>query len=735
MRAHDSQRLSPSPADSAAPPTSWAARRFGLILTAVCVLALVARGIMLTDYMLHNPMAGAPLNDAAVYWDWAARVANGHWLQTQPFFSAPLYPYLLGVLRAVGGTLVAAYILQILADIGTACLLACIGRRRFSSGAGLLAAAFFLLLQDPASLSLRLLASSLQLALVTIAWALLLAVQTKPTWQRHVAAGAALGLLCLAYAPATLLVPLAGVWLIWQSPQRLAGLRRAALAVVTCVAVIAPATLHNWWVSRDLFWVQAVGGITLRLGNHPGADGTYAPLPGISTRRDEMHADAARVYREATGRDPTWAAVDRYFREQTLEYWRSDPWHAVGLAARKAYYFLAGRNYGDIYQPNSEITYGLSPWLRLAPVHVPWIMGAALVGLLLMLRRPMHYGPEWLLFIVPFIVTAAFWYSPRFRIPAVPVIVVAAAWALVQAADWRRRPYLTLAVAVLLVLGFASGPIHQRIGFDLQDPSSAFFNAGGALQQQGQNEQAIEMWRLGLKAKPHDGAAHVTLGDFLMSLERLDEARVEFEAAEALLPDDATLPGRIGKLLLQQRQPAEAERRLSRALQRHPAEPVLLGLLADAKQGLGQTAEALELFKKALWLAPDDARLRMAYADLLGQMQRWAEAREEFLRVAQALPSEPEVHHRLGVIQAQLGDLSAASVSLERAVALRPQSPELLYDLGVLYVKQARLDEAEETFRKALAIDPASDPNRRGLLKVQQLRATPPADTQPTSAP
>jgi len=52
-----------------------------------------------------------------------------------------------------------------------------------------------------------------------------------------------------------------------------------------------------------------------------------------------------------------------------------------------------------------------------------------------------------------------------------------------------------------------------------------------------------------------------------------------------------------------------------------------------------------------------------------------------------------------------------------------------------LYVKQARLDEAEETFRKALAIDPASDPNRRGLLKVQQLRATPPADTQPTSAP
>ena len=116
-----------------------------------------------------------------------------------------------------------------------------------------------------------------------------------------------------------------------------------------------------------------------------------------------------------------------------------------------------------------------------------------------------------------------------------------------------------------------------------------------------------------------------------------------------------------------------------------------------------------------------------------GELQKVAGAIEASVSPENA---DPEVQRRLGVIQAQLGDLAAASTSLERAVALRPQSADFLYDLGVVYVKQARLDAAEECFRKGLALNPASEPNRRGLLKVQQLRTAPLGGTsQPTSPP
>ena len=61
-----------------------------------------------------DPLMQVPLNDAAVYWAWAGRIASGEWIGTEPFFSAPLYPYLLGLLRALGLGIGGVVVVQIL---------------------------------------------------------------------------------------------------------------------------------------------------------------------------------------------------------------------------------------------------------------------------------------------------------------------------------------------------------------------------------------------------------------------------------------------------------------------------------------------------------------------------------------------------------------------------------------------------------------------------------------------
>ena len=120
-------------------------------------------------------------------------------------------------------------------------------------------------------------------------------------------------------------------------------------------AVIVTRPLHNWYAGGGLFPVQAGAGITLLQGNHATSNGSYTPIPGVSTSRDRMHLDTKNVYQQATGRQPNWADVDRYFRNQAFELWRSQPAKLIRLLALKSYMFVSARNYADIYEPTGEM--------------------------------------------------------------------------------------------------------------------------------------------------------------------------------------------------------------------------------------------------------------------------------------------------------------------------------------------------------------------------------------------
>src|SRR5436190_19036489 len=68
----------------------------------VVLSALFVRVVYLVQ-VSDCPLFPRLIMDGAVYDAWASRIAGGDWIGADVFYQAPLYPYLLGVLKTFGG--------------------------------------------------------------------------------------------------------------------------------------------------------------------------------------------------------------------------------------------------------------------------------------------------------------------------------------------------------------------------------------------------------------------------------------------------------------------------------------------------------------------------------------------------------------------------------------------------------------------------------------------------------
>lgn len=689
----------------------------------ICALGLGSRMMILAGYVRSCALAGTPINDAETFWRWAGEIASGTWGLDAPFFSAPLYAYVLGILRRIGVGLTGIYFLQSLATVGTAGLLGWAARRRFDPLTGILAAAIFLLLRESASSALRVLDSTLQLMIGTMAWTTLIAWQSKPSARRAGLAGVTLGLLCLCYAPAVVLVVPVGAWMCWEGGAGRSKVAGAAIAVIAALLTIAPATIHNYRASGELFLVRGGAGVTLAQGNQPASEGVYTPVPGVDTRRDRMHRDVMRIYQEATGGERSWSAADRFFRRQATAFWRSEPARAAWLAMRKLWLFLTSRNYSDIYSPNAEIAVGMNGWLRLAPVEVPWLIGPALIGLALMARRPTRYAPELLLFLVPLLIVVVFWYSSRYRVPAIPTLVLASAWALARLGQWREHRVESGIVIGALAASLSTGAINRARGLDVLDLSSPRFSMAYALRVQGRTPEAIEQLRLGLAFDKRSTEKRAALGELLVEIGDYDAGLSELMQAMLAAPQDLGLRLQYGKGLIRAKRFEHAEATLLAARSEAPENPDTLLSLAELYRATDQKERFAEFAALALAKRPDNTQVRQKFADVLMKLGRWDAAKVQIEELLRRAPDDAATCRMLAMVEAQRGDLVSAHAAAERAARLVPGDIGLLHDLAVIEARQGNLDGAAAHLKHALEINPNDEQCAATLRQIEQAQA------------
>jgi len=647
------------------------ARWFAVALAALVGFALTAQLAILAQASAGNPFARIPLVDAKEYWRLAGAIARGELVGDTPFLSAPLYPYALGLVRALGGGLEAVYRLQVALHLATAVLLAAIGRRRYGAAAGLAGAALYLVLQGPAFQTGRVLGGTLQAFCVVLLWDRLLAAHASPGVRKSAACGLVLGLTCLVQPPLLVGVPLFALW-IAVSGERAARAKRAITLGAVALLTIAPATLHNWLAVGELIPISAQAGITFYHGNNVGADGTYHAAKGVSTDRFQQNLDARAAARAELGPDVGWKATDRYFLEQGLAFWRAGPGRAVRLTLRKAWWFASGRVYGDVYNPTLERENGLAPRLALAPVPVAWCTLVALIGLLACFRGGFaRCVPELTFVLVPFLVVCVFWYSPRYRLPAVPVMAVLAGAALVRLGGWRAHPVRTGLIAAVMLASAATGLVNRWKDFDSPDayrPQFAYSVGAAFLEEEDLPSAGIWFERAR------------TLGYPLAAASLADVLRREGDAEGAI----------------------EAARAAARAL---PDDPYVLRGLAIALATAGRCGEAIPWFESALALDPNDRQAESGLGNCLLMTDRAEDAIEHYVRALEIDPEYWEARYNLALAYQALGKHEDAERELVGTLLRNPAHIDARLRLAQLCSAEDREAEALELLAEGLAQD------------------------------
>jgi 4-amino-4-deoxy-L-arabinose transferase-like glycosyltransferase len=477
------------------PPRAGRPTRIGLLLFAgALLLRLVYLAEARSDPLFDSPKG---LGDAVYYDTWARAVARGEWLGPTPYFLAPLYQYVMGLLYAlVGPQLLAVKLLQCVLGAASCALLYGSGRRLFGEAAGILAGVLL------AVYPLHIFYSSLILPTILVVFLNLALLRVlvgggeMPSPRRCLAAGALLGLACAAKPNALLLLPALALGLLWigrGSLPRRALLGAAALALGTLLG-IAPFTAHNAASSGEFVLLTTTGGRNLMKGNGPAATGTHVFLPPTRT-------GTGLQYHLSPGTDPAGAVADgRRMGREARRYMLEHPLRTMRLWAKK---FMLFFNVRELFIRDQY--YFARRYSRLLAFPLPGFAALAplgLAGLAIAWRRGRRTTPLYVLLAAQVASFVALFVLARYRLVAICCLLLFAGHLVVEAiralreGRWRSL-VLPAAVAVAAAL-FAHLPFSEfprERGF-----ANQWERLGDHFWELGDRARAVGHYREGLRS-------------------------------------------------------------------------------------------------------------------------------------------------------------------------------------------------------------------------------------------
>jgi hypothetical protein len=448
------------------------------LLPVIFLLALAFRltfGYEIRDLpTLHRLVMDAQRYDAL-----ARDILDHGWRPREPFYQAPLFPYLLAAVYAVSGrSLAAVRVAQAVAGALTAVLAAvAAGRLCRLRAAAMAAAGGLAALYAPAVFYTPLLLKTVPLLLLESAALVLLLPPAGrqlagPGAARALAAGCALGGAALLQESLLVLAPAAALFLLVTGAGRKALVPALALAAGAALAV-APVALLNRAAGGELLLTSSQGGMNFYIGNARGATGTYVGLSAGSQAPEQQRADAQRLAAIFAARERgrpvapgalTPAQVSRIFWRETGRQIAAEPGSWLRLLLRKLRLFWNAYELPDaegfrVYRRESAL-------LRWDPVAFGLVAPLAAVGLAALVRDGRRREAALLALLAAATCAAVmtFFVFGRYRLAVVPFLLPAAAAGVLElveiatrarATGWRTAARPAQDLALLAAAGLA----------------------------------------------------------------------------------------------------------------------------------------------------------------------------------------------------------------------------------------------------------------------------------------
>ena len=525
----------------------FAARPAFRFADAVLLLAIVLVAFGLRAVYVHqmsaNPLFAHPVMDELYHDQWAQSIVAGESFVDGPYFRAPLYPAFLALIYKIfGHGYMAPRIVQAVLGSLSCGLLFLIGRQVFGRAvagvAGFFTAGYWMLIYFDGELLIPSLIIFLDLLLLL----LLIYAARAPGKLLYTAAGVVLGLSAIARPNILLLAPLlAACPLVIHRATRKRSLVYGGLLALGCVAMIAPITVRNYVVGRDVVLVSSQAGVNFFIGNNPKSDGHTAIVPGTPGGWWEgYHASIERA-EQAAGRSLTPSEVSRYYFSQAADFITEQPTRFVELFWRKLRLFWTH----DEVSNNKGIhfwTERFAPVMTYLPIGFGVVGPFGLLGLILCCRFPAErfYISGFVLLYMLSVVL--FFCTARYRMPVVPLLILLAVFAVfegVRALRGKQWIACGTGVAVLALAGlFVNIPV---AGVSIRNNDAfSFIRLGTAYIDMGETEAAIQSFQSSLELEPEFRTASLHLAKMFHREGRLDEAIAEYRRALAARPTLST---------------------------------------------------------------------------------------------------------------------------------------------------------------------------------------------------
>ena len=232
------------------------------------------------------------------------------------------------------------------------------------------------------------------------------------------------------------------------------------------------------------------------------------------------------------------------------------------------------------------------------------------------------------------------------------------------------------------------------------------FNEVIELLNKGELQQAEQKCLGFVEENPDDVTMLGLLGVILLKLNKLEDAERCLRHTIALAPTFAKPYEDLGLLLFQKCDYEEAVTVLRKAVEFDPTLDTAFFTLGKALGNLGHGREADEAYEKSFELSPH--RKLMAQALALHRDGKFREAEKVYRHILQSDPDNVDVLRLLGLVLFVGNREYEAEKYLRKALSLAPDFIDALIDLGNLYKESHRLEEAVECFKKATELSPAA---------------------------
>jgi len=227
-----------------------------------------------------------------------------------------------------------------------------------------------------------------------------------------------------------------------------------------------------------------------------------------------------------------------------------------------------------------------------------------------------------------------------------------------------------------------------------------------ALEQQGLNAEAEQIWNAIAKADPRDAEALAHLGLLEARQEHYQSAIDDYRRAMAINPDLPGLQMNLGLALFKVAQFPDAIKSFSSEIKKHPSDLRLTILLGMAHYGMKDYLIAIPYLKRATESDRNNVALRLTLAHSClrsKQYQCVLGTHQEILALSTA---SAEADMLAGEALDQMGDRAGAVKELRAAVVADPSQPNVHFGLGYLLWTGNNWSEAANQFQLELQNDP-----------------------------